>query len=116
MTYSHPAIRHVVRIIASVAVAFALLGLAVDTAEAKPDYGHVSGSGNPGRVVAAVENSPHCGGGPRFVLRNNTREPAAKQDSGPLGTFTVCVTDEAFADYPVGAWFNNESGTAGAVG
>ena len=80
------------------------------------DYGHVSGSGNPGRVVVAVEHSPHCNDGPRFVVRNNRSEPAAKQDSGPLGTFVVCVTPAAFDAHPVGTWFNNLAGTGGPVG
>lgn len=86
------------------------------TAHAAPNYGHVSGSGNPGRVVGANASSKKCDGGPLLLLRNSRSEPAAKRNSGPLGTFTVCVTDAAYRKHPIGSWFNNRSGTEGPVG
>lgn len=99
-----------------VALALATSGLAVGAAEAKPDYGHVSGDGQPGRVVARAEHSSKCGGGPSLVLRNSADEDDAKRSSGNLGTYVVCVTQEAFDANPKGTWFNNESGTSGTVG
>lgn len=86
------------------------------TADATPNYGHVSGDGQPGRVVAAAEHSRACHGGPRLVVRNSAAEPDAKRRSGPPGTFAACVTQEAYASHPVGTWFNSRSGTVGTVG
>lgn len=90
--------------------------VSVATAHAA-DYGHISGGWpHPGRVVVATAEHEACGGGPRLRVRNNTSEPEAKQDAGPLGAGNVCVTPEAFAAHPVDTWFNNKAGTDGPVG
>lgn len=91
-------------------------GTIAGTASATPDYGHVSGDGQPGRVVAHAEHSSKCDGGPSLVLRNSASEPDAKRSSGNLGTYVACVTQAAYDANPVGTWFNNESGTTGTVG
>lgn len=109
---------HVIRRAALVvAFLFTSFGLIAGVASATPDYGHVSGDGQPGRVVARAAHSHACAdGGPRLVLRNDASEPDAKRRSGPPGTFGVCVTQAAYDGHPVGTWFNNKSGTFGTVG
>lgn len=108
--------RNVIRVAVAVALALAPVGVVTGVAEAKPDYGHVSGDGQPGRVVARAEHSSKCGGGPSLVLRNSAGEDDAKRSSGNLGTYVACVTQAAYDSHPVGTWFNNMSGVEGTVG